>query len=332
MVSTTRLPSSRRRGHAAACAGAGAFTLVELLVVIGIIVLLVGVAITVGRSVTHSGRMRSTEHLLRTLDSGLSADIAVNEGLPTAFCVAETVRPDNGQPYSPKQYAAFPIVDGRAESRQLPYQSPLWPPPAGDPRFDEVADPSQPSLSLLLLQSGEDSQLSRAVQNIDPRFVTVRQIPAFGWRAAQSQTGKWEVVSPNLEQYWIKAPVVQDAFGFPIRVVFPGLGGGSGPYYDVDASQLRTRSPHAIPVPFMAPTPGARPQPALFVRSYRGFDPETVRSRRPVGDADEGAPLASRPYFYSVGPDGDPGTRKDNVYVTAPAFERETQNFPAPMN
>lgn len=300
------------------------FTLVELLVVIAIIVLLLGVAITVGRSVTNSGRARATEHILRTLDAGLSGDIAAKDGPPGAYYLHI---PD---PNNPNSGFMFPIVDGRAETRNLPIPSP-WPQPASGAAasHDRVFDPAQPSFSLLLMQSGEDSQLARAVQTLDAKFVTVQVLPVHGWAASLNpSTRQWEATGA-LRREMIRMTVVSDGFGHPIRAVHPAAAGGSGPYFSPDSGNMVTRGPLTVNSSRTASSSGVQGQ---FVRSYRGFNPNTVQALRAVGDADEGRPVGNRPYLYSVGPDGDPGTRKDNVYVTVPSFETETRNFPTPMN
>jgi hypothetical protein len=47
------------------------------------------------------------------------------------------------------------------------------------------------------------------------------------------------------------------------------------------------------------------------------------------GQADEGLCPGNRPYFYSAGPDGDPGTRGDNIYLETarPTYPPETSNY-----
>jgi len=39
-------------------------------------------------------------------------------------------------------------------------------------------------------------------------------------------------------------------------------------------------------------------------------------------DSDGGLTAASRPYFYSAGPDGDPSTVADNIYLTVPRVSK----------
>ena len=69
------MPPSRR----------SAFTLVELLVVIGIIGVLVAIVIGVAASVAEGGRARATEGVLRALDQSLDIYVEQRGGIPSAL-------------------------------------------------------------------------------------------------------------------------------------------------------------------------------------------------------------------------------------------------------
>lgn len=59
-----------------------AFTLMELLIVIGVIAILVGLALAIGAAVSGAGKQAKTQELLKVLDTSLSEFIASSGGIP----------------------------------------------------------------------------------------------------------------------------------------------------------------------------------------------------------------------------------------------------------
>ncbi|MEN0020204.1 MAG: prepilin-type N-terminal cleavage/methylation domain-containing protein [Planctomycetota bacterium] len=114
---------------------------------------------------------------------------------------------------------------------------------------------------------------------------------------------------------------IVDPWGNPIRFVHPDFDGGYGAYDDIDGNEV-ARAARTIEV---------NEDPRQFVRSWRvpTANPDMLAGVfRGVGTADEGiCPGGVRPYFYSAGPDGDPGTREDNVYSAVPDFPSETRGL-----
>ncbi|MEQ9096067.1 MAG: type II secretion system protein [Phycisphaerales bacterium] len=92
-------------------------------------------------------------------------------------------------------------------------------------------------------------------------------------------------------------PTVLDAWGNPIRFVHPAFHGVRRSAEAVDAIL------------------GPAPSPAT------GYFPSDIRRDPAQGDADGGLTTNSRPYFYSAGPDGDPSTVEDNVYLVEPKIQ-----------
>jgi type II secretory pathway pseudopilin PulG len=229
-----------------------AFTLVELLVVIGIIILLLGVAFTVGRSVTNSGRMRQTEQTLRVLDTALSEYIHSQEKNPPAWVQ------DPGSPASPR--SVVPVVDGVGRTAN------------GDMAIDSVA--------LFMLQCKGLPQIEAKFRDLDARLVRTVEMD-FG-NGRESLT------------------TVLDGWGRPVRYVHPAFGGSVHP-----PSQQQN---------FL--------NVATLITLQPGYQFAIPEIRRSGQDSDGGAPQGNRPYFYSAGPDGDPSTVDDNVYVTRPRFGR----------
>lgn len=99
---------------------------------------------------------------------------------------------------------------------------------------------------------------------------------------------------------------ILDVWGRPIRYVHPRFGGVRGEgvgKVDKFEDILGVNSQNASTPTF------------LFQSLSR--DPKNKK------DADGGAPIGRRPYFYSAGADGDPSTIDDNIYLTRPTFSRQ---------
>lgn len=122
----------------------------------------------------------------------------------------------------------------------------------------------------------------------------------FVYQASKSDEAKkvLEQINPKFivtDSTFTDAPgfrVINDAFGFPIRYVHPTLHG-------VYTARL------------VADTFG----PAPTGTTYR---PTSLDRRSTTGtplNSDGGQCTGNRPYFYSVGDDGKPDTREDNIYA-----------------
>jgi len=167
--------------------------------------------------------------------------------------------------------------------------------------------PAEPSFGLLVLATGKDSAFGRAVLSAD-RFVTNTTL-------ASNVPGGIMINGSAAT-----APQLKDPWGNLIRFVHPKFQGGYG---DFANGAAMTSDP-------------ARPVMQLSLKRANGspVNIDIRRSYQPalgaVGDADEGLCRGSRPYFYSTGPDGDPGTRGDNVYIETPPFPAETTQLSPP--
>ncbi|HED52705.1 MAG TPA: prepilin-type N-terminal cleavage/methylation domain-containing protein [Phycisphaerales bacterium] len=114
-----------------------------------------------------------------------------------------------------------------------------------------------------------------------------------------------------------------DQWGNPIRAVHPAFDGGFGEYWSPTSSNMVSNRP-LLQGKFKN---GRGEQTFKFRRSYRPFNADTAKGNE-SGDADEGICPQGRLYFYSAGPDGDPGTRDDNVYGSVqPQWPTETAGF-----
>ena len=267
------------------------FTLVEVLIVIVIILLLVGISLAVGRRVVTGGKWRSTEATLNTLDAIITEYCANSGGKVPPF-------------YTDAMGTSFPLVDGRI----LP---------------TAVNDQPQPALALFLLMASRESATARRmIEGIDGQFITRTFVFAYGAGAAEGQIA----TAPQL----IEAPVILDGWGRPIRFVHPAFHGGYGDYHTLNpATGLYSQQQTGRPALDVSPPTTALRTTVTAVQFSRSCQPAPqvdpgVNTR--TGDADEGRCLANRPYVYSMGPDGDAGTRVDNVYLPSgkPQWPTET--------
>lgn len=109
-------------------------------------------------------------------------------------------------------------------------------------------------------------------------------------------------------------PTVFDGWGNPLRYVHPTFDGV------LTDSAASTSS-------------GIKLKDLVNIKSGERFAFNELRRNRTtveksdgttlLGDSDGGLCPNNRPYFYSVGADGDPTTMEDNVYSTKPQFQTE---------
>jgi prepilin-type N-terminal cleavage/methylation domain-containing protein len=119
-----------------------AFTLIELLIVIGIITILISVALVVGQKVTSSGKQRVTEGLIKTLDMSLTEYIHAR-----------------GQ--NPPEY----VTDPRDPTYAIPVADAM----IGDPLAG--ASTLINSVGLYLLQCRAVPEADGVLKGLEPRYV-----------------------------------------------------------------------------------------------------------------------------------------------------------------
>lgn len=266
-----------------------AFTLIEVLVVLGIIAILASISLVVANRVTESGRERLTSDIIKTLDTAAQSLISQRDKIPSTFTDAEGYE--------------FPLIDARLSTST---------------DFSLASKP-EPSLQLFFAVAKAASSVDEAVRGIDPKYIERASVHS----TALNQDAK-ELAPGNASPQVMTLPVVKDSWGQPIRFVHPAYHGGYGDFFrrnDNDGSWQ----------------PGGARQPlSRKLKSGRTGDSTLTfrRAARPyaadpgntlVGDADEGLCAGTMPYFYSAGPDKNPGTREDNVYTTKPTYPGESK-------
>lgn len=321
--------SCRSRGAPRGCRGRG-FTLIELLIVLAIIAGLMALGMVVGRQVVTGGKARVTEQLITSLDQSVDSYVADKGSLPPAvYSHAETV---NGV----RSVFDFPALDAR------PGGSRNFPTIIRDRNWFSAYDSTLPSLATYAAVLKQSALAESILKSVPSRFVRTRFLDHWydGTENATSAYKDILTVSNAAGPIDVQSFEVLDAWGRPIRFVHPGYGGeeffdgGSWDYYDrtgkamVRAEGIRRPFNHTVYVRWG----DARGTPSAlhFRRSYQPFTDAEAASKAPAsltGDADEGICPTRRPYFYSVGPDGDPGRRADNIYTTRPEFPEETAAF-----
>lgn len=276
MVSQSASPNSRR-----------AFTIIELLVVIGIIGVLVTIGLFVGRAVVGQGKQRATEGLIQVADKALEAYYNKRgEGPPDRYTYRNST--------TNKSYE-FAMLDGRTS----------------DAGFDRDKDSAIDSFARFALACKDVPEADEIIKSIsDPR--QVRNVVVATAAAIGSTTD-------------LRSVEFIDGYGRSLRFVHPAFHGGYGPYLDQSKNQTTLNSSRLFKKVTEAPNPVMdfrRSYRPFDPNNLGSQDPRTA-----VGDADEGICPGSRGYFYSSGLDTDPGTREDNVYSVKPSFAYETQAF-----
>lgn len=188
---------------------------------------------------------------------------------------------------TPNNFFEYPIFDGR-------------PATAGT---DLDADPPIQSVARYTAMARAVPGANAVLQGLNAKFIRNAALTAPGTAANPPGTG--------IE--------VLDGWGRPIRMVHPAYDGGYGAYF---TASLQSGRPNLT----ISERRGSGSTNFDYRRSFRTFNPATATAGT-VGDADEGICPNRRPYFYSAGPDGDPGKREDNVYTTRPTFTQETSQY-----
>lgn len=163
-----------------------AFTLVELLIVIGIIAILIAISVTVGNAVLGGGRERATQDTIRVLDTALDAYIQAKESLPDTTVADPRFVP----PAAPTPVPVLPVADARD--------------------MESTDNPVINSVGLVMLQLRSVPQARAALDSLPSRFA--RDFDPDGAPAGDSTR------QPTLFTAF-------DAWGRPIRFVHPAFDG-----------------------------------------------------------------------------------------------------------
>lgn len=263
------------------------FTLIELLVVIGIIGVLIAITLVVGGQVLNSSKARTTADVIRQLNS-LTDQWVQLEDRPVPSKYVFSFGP------APDDAWEYALADVRVNG-------------------GGVADPAIESGARAMALLAARAELAEAIKTLPGDFVETVDLRAVN--AAGNVVGN-EPGTP------VTSVRVIDAWKRPIRFVHPAYDGGWGDYWNGTSLTARpvTRDLNERRGAVMQTTQNIR-------RSIMPVDPTLPANAGAIGDADEGLCEGKSTYWYSVGEDGDPGTRGDNVYATEPRYPSATSGL-----
>lgn len=285
-----------------------AFTLVEMMVVIGIIVILVSITLGVASAVVEGGRKRATEGVLRALDQTMDIYIDKKGEIPPALVAVPPSRLVGGGPLD-GQTMYYPMIDGVV---QIANGAPFL---------------AIDSVGIYMFAAEQVPEIQSIVAGLDSKFVRRGQASA----APEIAGGAGGGANASSTQPLVEITSVLDAWGNPIRIVHPRFDSiivGSGQFGSIGILPTTDASDGYFTASEL-PRLGGRYMPFRRIRrlaptrdEWRNFDAATIAQNfsNRVGDSDGGACPSPRPYFYSAGPDGDPSTIDDNVYTVRPRF------------
>lgn len=266
-----------------------AFTLIELLVVIGVIALLIAIVTVVGGRVISGSKSTLTQDTIKSMDQVYAAFMADADLRPS---------PAVADPRNPQ--FVLPVADARNMT-------------AGN---GEIIN----SIALFIHQMEREGQPVQAtIAGLSPRLVTLYAADPNAPVVPPASSP-----NPNPPAELPQMRTVVDPWGRPLRYVHPSY---SGNLYDATYDPAERRGNYGDPPNVDSPFDvrivlTETPQTALPIRQIRR------NSGGGTGPADADGGLCpsngGRGYFYSAGPDGDPSTIDDNVYVDAsrPSFPK----------
>ncbi len=282
------------------------FTLVEILVVVGIVAILVAITTMVGTAVINTGKRHATMGILQTLDESLAAYIDKHGDIPPALVeIPYAALPANLPGTTAGESAFYPAIDGR-----------------GTENLAEELKPIN-SVALFIESVKTVPETQDIINQINPRYL-------------QNYSPDEDPENDPHQPFLL---TVFDAWGNPIRYVHPKF---DGIFERVPRRLGEAGEPFNIANPnkpyFVAgalPVNAAQRVRMKFVRrnflidddyggegpTQGGVNPQAISEYDLLPDSDGGLTSGNRPYFYSAGPDGNPSTLEDNIYLSPPQHQ-----------
>jgi prepilin-type N-terminal cleavage/methylation domain-containing protein len=263
------------------------FTLIELLVVIIIIGILISIVFAIAGGVTERGRVTQTREIIRQLDMSLDSFTRETGDLPPPVVLAPNPDPLIDRP------SAYAMADASYMSD-----------------FPDPGDRTTINTVGLYIAEAERQGLAELFTGLPQNRLRL-------FDPDQPNGGR----QPELR-------TVFDAWGNPIRMVHPAFDGvinrevlqGLNEWDGTAGMEVDVFAPpNAMPMDLYVLEQNALPRGYEIPENNAGDVP--IQRIRRVFEGDSGFCTNGRPYFYSVGKDGDPATTTDsNVYTTEPRF------------
>jgi prepilin-type N-terminal cleavage/methylation domain-containing protein len=268
-----------------------AFTLLELLVVIGIIGILIGITLAIGSAVTSGAKQRLTADTIRVLDTTVEAYVKAKGDIPDPWITFPDAQPGGNAANANK---IFPIADARNMSDT-------------DTALRPTGHQMINSVGLFMAQAEKVPAAKAALSNLSPKV-----IKQYSFKAGGSD---------------VTLNTVFDAWGKPMRYVHPAFQGSWSGDRTASSGASGGMAPTTVDSTQFPAIAGAPTSfiwlPTMLRRNHKDLRANLTMpymSADEVPDSDGARCTGGRPYFYSAGPDGDPSTVEDNIYSTVPAF------------
>lgn len=293
------------------------FTLIELLVAVGVIAILVSIALVAGNSVVQASRASLTKDTLTSMTEVLEVYMNERGAIPPGY--VQDPRGTSGLDVN----VLWPVADARTNERMRALD------------LDEATSlPGFEALPVrrnrqLINSAGLFAEQTKDVPDAEGRLSGLPSDVVRSYSVASQPNRFANASGSDGDQPDLPTPF--DAWGRPIRYVHPAFDGllvesGSEPWRasaTSDGVQVDT-------IRGLKGVGDSGPEQVWALNSirrnnyasYAPADPNDLPEfRDELPDSDGGFCPGNRPYFYSAGPDGDPSTISDNVYITVPEID-----------
>ena len=283
------------------------FTLVEILVVISIIAILVAITTMVGTAVVNTGKKHATMGVLQTLDEALAAYMDKRGDVPPALVevpyasLPSSIQGAVGSSNNVGNSAYYPAIDGRGR----------------ETTSDQLNTVN--SVALFIESAKAVPETQEIINQINAKYLqnfsADEKVQPFLLTAFDAWGNPIRYVHPKFDGIVEREPRRLGDPGEPVNLVNPNK-----PYFVAGA--LPVNAANRLRMKFVR-------RNYLIREDYKGGLPPTGGGVNPqqfsdfdlLPDSDGGLTAAGRPYFYSAGPDGNPATIEDNIYITAPQHQ-----------
>lgn len=279
-------------------AQARGFTIIELVVVVGILALLVAITAVVGANIVAGARGGKTQNAIKALEVSLTEYVSDRGNIPPP-----TVEEQNPERAETDDEKLVPVADAVFDVDHT------------EPGSSQPTPRLLNSVGFYLVQLQESPGADAQIKSLSDEFLQTR--PTYTPTSDSDISTGGSSIGENGDHTGI--PTVLDGWGNPIRYVHPRFDGQIGQRFD---DRRKGDAGRAIEVTvFLSGFEGRENDLAIREirrnKIVRSEHPEIALSQR---DSDGGMCTNDRPYFYSAGADGDPSTIEDNVYATEPNF------------